>query len=57
MGPAATAAFDAAVREVLEDLCSEGVIERRDGRLQLEVRARVVWGRPLVPPTEQGESP
>ena len=45
MGAEATAGFDADVREILADLCSEGAIEERDGRLQLEVRATVTWGR------------
>jgi len=39
-------AFDAEIREVLEDLCAQGVIGFRDSRLQLTVQSRVVWGRP-----------
>src|SRR5207302_6569853 len=46
MGRAAAAAFDAEIREVLEDLCAQGVIGFQDGRLQLTVQSRVVWGRP-----------
>jgi hypothetical protein len=49
MGPATAAAFDAEVREVLADAVREGLIEQRDGRLGLSVRASVVWGRPLDP--------
>jgi hypothetical protein len=50
MGPAGAAAFDAAVREALEELCRQGAIERRHGRLQLAVEATVIWGTPLAPP-------
>jgi SAM-dependent methyltransferase len=46
MGPAAVAAFDAAVVSMLEELCRQGAIAERDGRLQLAVTATVVWGRP-----------
>lgn len=46
MGPVVAAAFDASVVEVLEEICRSGALQERDGRLQLEVRASVVWGRP-----------
>jgi hypothetical protein len=42
-------AFDAEMRALLEDLCREGVIERRDDRLVLAVTATITWGRPLRP--------
>lgn len=42
-------AFDAEVRATLEELCREGVIERRDDRLVLAVAATITWGRPLRP--------
>ena len=41
-------AFDAAVREVLDDLCAAGVIESRDGRLELAVEAHIIWGEPAA---------
>jgi SAM-dependent methyltransferase len=50
MGPAAATAFDAAVRDLLEAAVRDGTIARHDGRLELEVRASVVWGAPLRPP-------
>jgi SAM-dependent methyltransferase len=50
MGPQATAAFDAEMRALLEASVADGTIRQRDGRLELEVEASVVWGRPLVPP-------
>jgi SAM-dependent methyltransferase len=53
MGPAALAAFDAEMRQMLEQLCEAGAIAQRDGRLQLSVEASVIWGRPLAPPTAQ----
>jgi hypothetical protein len=46
MGEAAAAAFDAELRETLEDLCAAGVVGQHDGRLELMVVARVTWGRP-----------
>lgn len=39
-------AFDAALRETLEDLTQSGVIEQREDLLQLSVRATIVWGTP-----------
>ncbi|HEX5418165.1 MAG TPA: class I SAM-dependent methyltransferase [Chloroflexota bacterium] len=47
MGPDSVVAFDAAVRETIDDLCREGVIRVRDGRLELSVWAKVTWGKPL----------
>jgi SAM-dependent methyltransferase len=40
------ALFDRAVREALDGLQRDGVIKVLDGRLQLGVSARVVWGKP-----------
>ena len=45
MGPEATAGFDADVRKVLAEMVAEGAIEMREGRLQLDVRSTVTWGR------------
>jgi SAM-dependent methyltransferase len=50
MGPEATAAFDAAVVEVLEEGIGDGTIAEREGRLQLSVTASVVWGTPRLGP-------
>lgn len=50
MGPEAVSAFDAAVVAVLDELCRDGTIAERDGRLQLSVTANMVWGRPLPRP-------
>jgi SAM-dependent methyltransferase len=49
MGPAPTAAFDAAVREAIEGLVREGGVRQHQGRLELQVDALVQWGRPLQP--------
>jgi SAM-dependent methyltransferase len=49
MGREAAAAYDAETRVALLDLCREGVIELRDGRLVLAVAATITWGRPLRP--------
>jgi hypothetical protein len=46
MPPADLAAFDAAVRTVLDELCQQGTIQQCDGRLQLSVEATATWGRP-----------
>lgn len=43
------AAYDAAMRELLVELCREGVIETRDDRLVFAVTATITWGRPLRP--------
>ena len=53
MGPDMVAAFDAAVTALLEELCRDGTLAEHDGRLQLQVTAMVVWGRPLVEQVEQ----
>ena len=50
MGEEAVSAFDAAVVAVLDELCRDGTIPERDGRLQLSVTANVVWGKPLPRP-------
>jgi SAM-dependent methyltransferase len=47
MGSQAAAAFDAETRAALLDLCREGALELRDGRLVLAVAATIIWGRPL----------
>ena len=47
MGPDAVAAFDAELRQLLEDLCQSGAITQQAGRLQLSVEGRVRWGKPL----------
>jgi SAM-dependent methyltransferase len=57
MGVDAAEAFDAAIRRLLDELCADGTIARHDGRLQLTVRATVVWGRPLGPPTTHTGAP
>lgn len=49
MGPQVAAAFDAAIREVLQRFIRDSVIQQRDGRLDLQVEATIVWGRPHVP--------
>jgi hypothetical protein len=46
MGSEAAAAFDAETRAALLDLCREGALELRDGRLVLAVTATITWGRP-----------
>lgn len=51
MGPSAVAAFDAEVRQALEDLCRNGLLVEHEGRLELGVVARVTWGRPRAPRT------
>jgi SAM-dependent methyltransferase len=51
MGQRQAAAFDAAIRAIVEDLCRGGVVTVNDGRLELEVAATVVWGRPLAAPS------
>ena len=49
MAPGTASAFDAAVREVLDDLVRAGDISRTGDRLDLTVQARVVWGLPHSP--------
>jgi SAM-dependent methyltransferase len=44
LDPGASAAFDEAVRDTLEDLVRAGEIRRTGERLELAVEARVVWG-------------
>src|SRR5205814_2220149 len=46
MGAEAAAAFDADLRATLEQLCVEGVLNSREGRLELQVWAHVTWGKP-----------
>jgi hypothetical protein len=46
LGAAQSAAFDAAVHETLERACTDGVIQMREGRLDLHVEATVIWGNP-----------
>jgi len=46
MGEAAVAAFDAEVRETVEDLCATGALVQHDGRLELKLVGHVTWGRP-----------
>ncbi len=46
MGAARADLFDAELRRALANLRDEGQVEERDGRLQLAVDARVVWGKP-----------
>lgn len=48
MGDSAEA-FDEAVRQVLVQSIRDNTIELRAGRLQLEVEAKVVWGKPTWP--------
>jgi hypothetical protein len=48
MGQAAVEAFDAEIRELLEDLIAQDVIERVDGHLQLSVESTVTWGCPKL---------
>jgi SAM-dependent methyltransferase len=40
------ASFDSALREALRALCEQGIIDERNGRLELEVVAHLTWGRP-----------
>jgi SAM-dependent methyltransferase len=40
-------AFDSEVRDALQELCREGALDLRNGRLELDVEARVTWGRPV----------
>jgi hypothetical protein len=42
-------ALDAAIREALRETVAEGAVAERDGRLELAVTAKVVWGEPLTP--------
>ena len=49
MGAQAVAAFDQEIAQVLAELCRDGTLAERDGRLQLEVTASIVWGRPVLP--------
>jgi SAM-dependent methyltransferase len=49
MGPSAVAAFDADVRQALEDLSRSGAVAVHDGRLELSVEAHVTWGTPREP--------
>lgn len=49
MAAADVAAFDAAVRRVLTGMCQDGMLTMRDGRLQLAVNARIIWGEPRPP--------
>ncbi len=42
-------AFDAALRAALLDLCREGALTLRGGRLELTVEAKITWGRPHRP--------
>jgi SAM-dependent methyltransferase len=49
MEPGSSAAFDAAIRAALDDLVRAGEISRTGDRLNLTVRARVVWGEPHRP--------
>jgi hypothetical protein len=46
MAPKEVEAFDRALRDLLDDLQRQGTITAHDGRLDLEVDARVVWGKP-----------
>jgi hypothetical protein len=46
MGPQAVHDFDAAIRATLDQLCREGALAQREGRLGLGVTATVTWGRP-----------
>jgi SAM-dependent methyltransferase len=46
MGETAVCAFDAELRQVLTDLCSNGVIRCLSDSLQLSVETTVAWGRP-----------
>jgi hypothetical protein len=46
MGSEQAAAFDAALRETLEQACNDGVIQTGEGRLDLKVDATLIWGRP-----------
>jgi SAM-dependent methyltransferase len=55
MGPDMVAGFDAAVMALLEELCLDGTITQRDGRLQLQVTANVVWGVPAPDDARQDE--
>ena len=48
MGADQSAAFDAAVRETLERACNDSIIQMREGRLDLQVEATVIWGKPLA---------
>ncbi|MBV9278958.1 MAG: hypothetical protein JOZ41_02660 [Chloroflexi bacterium] len=38
--------FDRETRAILHDLVRDGAIEQLDGRLQLSVQAKILWGRP-----------
>ena len=46
MGETAARAFDAELRRVLTELCSNGEIRCLSDRLQLSVETSVAWGRP-----------
>jgi SAM-dependent methyltransferase len=50
MGADSAAAFDAAIRDALEDLVRAGEIGRTGRRFDLTVEARVVWGVPHASP-------
>ena len=50
-------AFDDAVQKVLQDLCREGIIELRDGNFELDVEAKITWGKPVSPGEFGGLSP
>jgi len=49
MAPGEAEAFDAAIRAALRETAAAGVVAERDGRLELAVTAKVVWGEPLAP--------
>jgi hypothetical protein len=46
MGETAARAFDAELRQVLIELCSEGEIRCVSDRLHLAVETTLAWGRP-----------
>jgi SAM-dependent methyltransferase len=46
MSPDAIAGFDAAVRQLLDEMTRDGTLEQRGGRYTFSVDARIVWGIP-----------
>ena len=49
MGETSARAFDAELRQALDELCSAGEIRCASNRLELPVETTISWGRPQKP--------